>query len=102
LENLTSSNLLMICRIRIELRGRRYSVTVFVIPGNWKHIVVSANFMAHADIVLETSEGLIVKDRHGQVGKKFDTVGLRAVLRAIENGEEIPLQADARAKELLR
>ena len=75
-------------------------MTVFVVRGDWKQIVVPANFIAHADMILETDEEVIVKNRHGDA-KKFDAVGLRAVLRILSNGEEIPLPDDVRAKEML-
>lgn len=74
---------------------------VYVLPGDWKKGIAPIGLVTRADMVLGIKDGVILKDRRGKSGRKFDAIGLRAVLRILSNGEEIPLPEDVRAKEML-
>jgi hypothetical protein len=72
---------------------------VFIFRHGWKG--TNIGLTAQAETVLDIDEGSVLKDRSGKMGRRFDAVGLRAVLRILSNGEEIPLPEDVRAKAML-
>jgi hypothetical protein len=72
---------------------------VYVFRRGWNGM--NQGLSAEADMVLNLESGSVIKDRRGTAGKTFDADGLRAVLRILSNGEQIPLPEDVRAKAML-